>query len=92
MQDKNLKEQKILLQKLLAEYVKEKRRETKKSITLISNEIDMTKSIWADLERGIKDPQFSTLWRVAEALNMPLSKLIKEIEKKTGQNFTLIED
>ncbi len=92
MQEKNLKEQRILLQKLLAEYVKEKRQKAKKSVTLISNEIDMTKSMWADLERGIKDPQFSTLWRVAEALNIPLSKLVKEIEKRAGQNFTLIED
>ncbi len=48
--------------------------------------------MWADLERGIKDPQLSTLWRASEALNMPLSSLIKEIEKKVGRNFTLIED
>lgn len=47
-----------------------------KSISLISAEIGMTKSMWADTEKSIKDPQFTTLWRIAEGLEIPLSKLI----------------
>ena len=49
------------------------------------------RDIWSDLEKGIKDPQLSTLWRVAEGLNIPLSKLIKEIETKLTQDFSFIE-
>ena len=44
-----------------------------------------------ELEKGIKDPQLSTLWRVAEGLNIPLSKLIKEIETNLTQDFSFIE-
>ncbi len=51
----------------------------------------MTKSIWTDLERGIKDPQLTTIWRVAEALDLPLEDLIIELKTKLGEDFTLID-
>ena len=51
----------------------------------------MTKSMWTDLEKGIKDPQFSTLWRVSEALDIPVDVLIREIKDELGEDFTLID-
>ncbi|MFR1673143.1 MAG: helix-turn-helix domain-containing protein [Candidatus Gastranaerophilaceae bacterium] len=71
--------------------IKELRKQKKKSISLISAEIGMTKSMWADLEKGIKDPQFSTVLRIAEALNFPASEISKELEKRLGEDFSLIE-
>lgn len=50
----------------------------------------MTKSMWADLEKAIKDPQLTTLWRISEGLEIPLSTLIKELEKNLGEDFSLI--
>ncbi len=50
----------------------------------------MTKSMWADLEKSVKDPQLSTLWRIAEALDMPVSEIIAELEDALGKHFTLI--
>lgn len=47
--------------------------------------------MWADLEKSIKDPQLSTLWRIAEGLEIPLSTIIKELEKNLGKDFSLIE-
>lgn len=88
MQEKYIKN-KQLLQKALAKVIKKYRDKEGKSITLISAEIGMTKSIWGDLEREQKDPQFSTLWRIAEALDIPLSTLILEIETKVGKDFSL---
>ena len=79
------------LQNILAQYVREKRLEQNKSISKISAEIMMTKSMWLDLEKGIKDPQLSTLWRISEALDIPLETLIKEIKKRLGENFSLID-
>ena len=79
------------LQNVLAEYVREKRLERNKSLSKISAEIMMTKSMWLDLEKGIKDPQLSTLWRVSEALDIPLEILIKEIKTRLGENFSLID-
>lgn len=68
--------------------VKKYRLQEKKSISLICDEIDMTKSMWADLERGVKDPQLSTILRIAEALNVPASVIINELENVLGKNFT----
>lgn len=62
-----------------------------KSISLICAEIGMTKSMWADLEKGIKDPQLITLLRISEALNINLSIIITELEKQLGENFSMIE-
>ncbi len=90
MQEK-LVENKILFQKELAKLVKERRLELKKSISLISAEIGMTKSMWADLEKGIKDPQLSTLWRVCEGLEIEPSEILKELKTKLDMNFTFVE-
>lgn len=81
---------KKILQKALAKIVKKYRNQKSKSITLISAEIGMTKSIWGDLEREQKDPQLSTIWRIAEALEIPPSTLILEIESCLGKDFSLI--
>ena len=62
-----MQELKKELQKAIANVVKNQR---KKSITKSADEIGMGKSLWADLENGIKDPQFSTLWRIAEGLDI----------------------
>lgn len=78
------------LQKAISEIIKPHRLEQNKSISLVSNEIGMTKSMWADLEKSIKDPQLSTLWRIAEGLEIPLSTIIKELEKNLGKDFSLI--
>ncbi len=64
--------------------------ERNKSISLISDEIGMTKSMWADLDKSIKDPQLSTLWRISEALDIPLSVIVIELENALGENFTLV--
>lgn len=82
---------KQLLQCTLAEIVKELRLKQKKSISLSSAEIGITKSIWADLEKGIKDPQLSTVWRIAEGLEIQPSQLIKLIEEKLDKNFTFLD-
>ena len=90
MQDKYL-ENKKNFQKLIGEIIKQHRIKCGKSISLISAEIGMTKSMWADLEKGIKDPQLSTIWRICEGLNIPASVLMQEFEIILGNNFTFLE-
>lgn len=82
---------KNLLQNKLAEIVKKERIKRNKSISLISNEVGMTKSMWADLERGIKDPQFSTFFRIAEGLEIPPDILLSELIKALPDEFSLID-
>ena len=79
MQEVYLKNKK-LMQQTLSSIIKKYRIERNKSISLISDEIGMTKSMWADLEKSIKDPQLSTLWRISEALDIPLSVIVIELE------------
>lgn len=63
-----------------------------KSITKSSDEIGMHKAIWADLEKGNKDPQLSTLWRIAEGLDLKPHTLVKMIEEELGENFSFLEN
>ena len=86
---KNMQELKKELQKAVAKVVKNNR---KKSITKSADEIGMGKSLWADLENGIKDPQLSTLWRIAEGLDIRPHILIKMVEDELGENFSFLEN
>lgn len=78
------------MQQTLSSIIKKYRIERNKSISLISDEIGMTKSMWADLEKSIKDPQLSTLWRISEALDIPLSVIVIELENALGEGFSLV--
>lgn len=84
-----MQELKQELQKAVAKVVREHRT---KSITKSADEIAMGKSMWADLENGIKDPQFSTLWRIAEGLEIKPHILVEMIEKELGDGFSFIEN
>ena len=52
----------------------------------------MSKSIWSEVEKGNKDIQLTTLWRIAEGLNIKPSELLKEIENTLDNNFSFIEN
>ena len=82
--------EKIKLQKTLAKIIKKLR--NKKSITQLANEIDLSKSVWFNLEKGERDIQFSTFWRIAEGLDIKPSDLVKEIENQLGKDFSFIEN
>lgn len=87
----DLKSSKKLLQQAVAKIVKKHRLAQNKSLSKISAKIIMTKSMWNDLEKGIKDPQLSTIWRVSEALDIPVDKLICEIKTELGADFSLTD-
>jgi transcriptional regulator with XRE-family HTH domain len=58
-------------------------------MTKTSDEIGLTKSVWSNVEAGNRDPQLSTIWRIAEALNIPLSQIILELEQELGKDYFL---
>lgn len=72
---------------ILARIVKKYREMANLSINQASHEIDLSKSIWSVIEQGKRDPQLSTLWKISEVLNIPLSLLIKDMEIELGQDF-----
>ena len=84
-----MQEHRKILQENIAKIIKSHRTA---SITKCADEINLGKSIWSNLEQGKKDPQFSTLWRIAEGLNIKPHQLVKEIEEELGDNFSFLED
>lgn len=74
----------------LAKIIKKHR--GKLSITQLSICADVSKSIWSMIEKGKRDVQLTTLFRISEALYMKPSELLKEIESELGDKFSSIEN
>ncbi len=67
-----------------------KRLRKNKSLYLLSMEYDISTSLLNSLERGLKDPQLTTIFKLAEALGVKASEFVKIIEDELPENFTLI--
>lgn len=59
----------------------------KKGMTqeVLSGFAGIARSHLSMIENGTKQPNFETIWRIAEALEMLPSELVTEIEKETAQ-------
>lgn len=62
-----------------------------KSQFILASENDISVSIISTIERGLKDPQLTTFFKLAEALNLKPHQLMKLIEKDLPNDFTLID-
>lgn len=90
MQDDN-NNKKIII-KTLGALIKYHRMLKNKTIYKISAESSISKSTWREAELGVcNDITLSTLWKISEGLEIPLDILIKELYKKLGTDFTLID-
>lgn len=83
----NENKQKIL--EALAVITKELRRD--KNQFLLSCENDISVSILSTIERGLKDPQLTTIFKLAEALEIKPHEFIKLIEEKLPSDFSMID-
>ena len=72
--------------------MQETRRELLKITGNIIKKYRGIKSIWSEVEKGNKDIQLTTLWRISEGLNIKPSELIKEIENMLGKDFSFLEN
>ena len=66
-----------------------KRLRANKSQYLLGAEYDISTSLLSNLERGLKDPQLSTIFNLANAFDMTASKFISEIEKELPTDFSV---
>lgn len=82
---------KVLLE-VMGQIVKEKRQALGKGILLLSYEYDISNSSIAQFEKGRRDVQITTLWKLVNALDMTFSDFIDEVYKRLPENFKLIED
>ncbi len=81
--------QKKLIQNAAGIALKKLRKEH--SQFMFCSENDISLSIVSTLERGIKDPQLTTVFKIAEALNIKASEFVRLIEEELPENFSLIE-
>lgn len=80
----------IRLIKALGEIIKKHRDAKNKTIYGISAEVAMSKSTWRDVEQGsCKDIKLSTLWKIAEGLEITPANLLDELSERLGSDFTL---
>lgn len=89
---KNQDPQKQLLLNVIGKLIREKRLKQNKGILLFSYEYDISNSSIALLEKGKRDVQITTLWKLANAFGMSFSEFAKEIENRLPKGFKLIED
>lgn len=79
-----------LLCDTLALIVKEHREKLGKSMHILSAEGSVNKASWVLLEgKKVKFPSLIVLWKIAEVLGIKPSELIKEVEDKLGDKFSL---
>lgn len=84
-----IEKRKKLIMKILGENIQRLRGD--KSQFILSSENDISCSIISTVERGLKDPQLTTLFKIAEALNIKTSELVKLVENELPKNFSMID-
>lgn len=85
-----LKKRQHKLISTLGQIVKTHRTRINKTIYSISAEVSMSKSTWREVELGIcKDVKLSTLWKIAEGLEIPIGELLRELSSELGKDFNL---
>ncbi len=91
-QNKKAQDDKLLLLDVMGQIVKEKRKALNKGILLLSYEYDIPSSSIAQLEKGKRDVQISTLWKLVNALGMNFTDFIDEVNARLPEGFKLTED
>lgn len=84
-----MRDKKQLILNSLAKIVHEHR--GNKSQFMLASENDISVSIISTIERGLKDPQFTTLFKIAEALDLRPYQLVRFVEDDLPEDFTLID-
>jgi transcriptional regulator with XRE-family HTH domain len=71
-------EKNVLLQKLGKRITSERE---SKGITMekLAYEMDISKGNLSEIERGLRDARFSTIYAIAEGLEINISKLLKDL-------------
>ncbi len=77
---------------VIGKLLKEKRKEKDKGILLLGYEYDISASSIMQLERGNRDVQITTLWKLANALGLSFTEFAQEVERRLPEGFKLIDD
>lgn len=83
-----LKQKKLIMQ-ALSKVVKKLR--GNKSNFIFGSENDISTSILSNIENSKKDPQLTTIFRLAEAFNISVQDFVKMINQELPEDFYFIE-
>ena len=91
MQQRNSKT--ILLSKTIGQILKKYRIEVaEKSINSVAHEYGLDVGNISRIENGVTEVKLVTLWKLADAYEIPLSVLIHKIEAALPKDFHLYEE
>lgn len=84
-------EKTLQLIKKFGKNIKQKREALNKSQRLFAFEYELDSGNLSRIEAGQIDPKLTMLWRISEALGVPLSQIIKSLEDELGEDFHIID-
>lgn len=83
---------KTMLLNAIGEIIHEKRMKKGKGILLHSYEYDLPSNSLERIEKGLRDPQISTLWKIVNSLDMSFTDFITLLNKKLPDDFKLTDE
>lgn len=86
------KEKRQILLNAIGEIIHENRETTGKGILLHSYEYDLSSSSLALIEKGQRDPQITTLWKIVNSLDMDFKDFIELLIKRLPEDFKMTDD
>lgn len=86
------KEKREILLNAIGEIIHEKREKRGKGILLHSYEYDLSSSSLSLIEKGQRDPQITTLWKIVNSLDMNFLDFIGLLIKKLPKDFKMTDD
>ena len=85
-------EKTLQLVNLLGKIIKNQRTKiSQKTLNIFAYEYDLSPGSISRIENGIVEAKITMLWRISEALGIPLSTIIKELEDELGNDFTIYD-
>lgn len=86
---KRISDNKDLFLKIVGSIIKTKRLERGKGILLHAYEYDIPSSSLNLIEKGLRDVQLTTLWKIANSFDMKLSDFLRLVENELPEDFEL---
>lgn len=71
------------LGKIIARNLNELRMERNLTLGQLSKIAGISKAMLSDIEKGDSNPTINTIWKIANGLNVPYTRLLENIEKET---------
>lgn len=91
MQENN--EKTLLVSKLLGDLIRDLRKgNAQLSLDRLANAYGISKGTLSAVENGSCNAKFITILKISQAMGIKCSTLIKMLEDKLGEKFTLIEE